>query len=166
MRGVSLRPLRKNSFAAVRRLALKGWLFAYSHLPADELAKLVDEYYSNKSLAAGLARARKGSDFFLLAWKRARLLGFCHVGKHGRKGELYRLYIEPRLIGKGLGSSLMRQGEDFLRGKGCKSVFTFVNRHNKTGVKFYLRSGWKRMPARDMDDEFEKKVLWCVEKKL
>jgi ribosomal protein S18 acetylase RimI-like enzyme len=164
---MELRQLRQRDFTEVRDLAMKDWLFAYSHLPAKEIEKLVRKYYSEKSLKKALAEVQAGRQKFVLAFENRALAGFCNVRLRGRvSGELLRLYVEPALIGKGFGKRLLVEAEAFLRAKGRKKYFAFVNKHNKLGVNFYLRNGFARDPRKDKADEFESKALWYLEKTL
>ena len=161
---ITFRQIRKKDFKHVHDLALDGWYFAYSHLPKKELKKLVDNYYSTKNLKLSLDSVKKGTGFFALAFDGKKLIGFCHVGLWKRSWELFKLYIDPNLIGKGLGKKLLSVGENFLKSKGCKKYFTFANKHNKIGLDFYMRNGFKRIKEKDEDDEFEKKALRYIEK--
>lgn len=158
------RKIAPKHFTAIHDLALKGWLFAYKHLPKKELEKLVDRYYSARALSRDWKNAHAKRAFFVLAFEKKKLVGFCHVALRGKRGELFKLYIEPRLIGKGMGKKLLKRGERFLRAHRAKKYFTFVNRHNRTGIDFYLRNGFQRIPENDKDDEFGRKALWYIEK--
>ena len=158
--------LARKHFAAVHELALKGWLFAYAHLSKKELEKLVERHYSARALERDLENSRRGKGFFALAFENKKLVGFCHVALRGKSGELCRLYIEPNRIGKGIGKKVLEHGEKFLQRNRVEKYFTFVNRHNRTGINFYLRNGFKRKPTKDKDDEFEDNALWHIEKKL
>ena len=163
---ISFRNLVKEDFENVRKLALKGWYFSYSHLNKSELKKLVDTYYSDETLYIALEDMKTGKQFFVLAQDKNELLGFCNVSAKEGNGELLRLYIEPELIGKGLGKKLLDLGEDYLIKKGIEKYFTYVNKHNKIGYEFYLRNGFIRLHEKDMNDEFESKALWYIEKTI
>ena len=166
-RHLIFRQLQKKDFSKVRRLAYFGWLFAYKHLPKKELKKLVKKYYANENLQKSVHAISKGTDSFLLAFRQNTLIGFCHVTiKSKQASEMRRLYINPKLIGKGIGKELLQRSENFLQEKNCKTIFTFVNKHNKIGLHFYLRNGFKHKSSKDKDNEFEPKVVWYMEKKL
>lgn len=164
--GIVFKPISKKYFQEIHDLALQAWNFSYKHIPKIKLKKLVDRYYSLGSLEQALSESKGEKQFFVLALENNRVAGFCHVAKKGPAGELCRLYIKPSLIGKGLGKKLLQRGEKFLKKRGAKKYFTFVNRHNKIGTGFYLRNGFKRNPKKDKDDEFEQKALWYIEKQL
>ena len=164
---LEFRQIERKDFSDVRNLALKGWYFAYSHIKKESLKKLVDKYYSHESLERAIKYIEEGAEFFVLAFEKEKLIGFCHVGlKENGDGEIYRLYIEPELIGKGLGKKLLVLGENFLKSKGCKKLSAFANKHNKAGLDFYFRNGFKHIPEKDQEDEFEKEALMFIEKSL
>lgn len=166
MTKITFRQIQKKDFQAIHDLALKGWRFAYRHLMEKDVKKLVDRYYSHKSLERSLSSAKKRTGFFVLAFEKNKLLGFCSVGIRKKRAELYRIYIEPKRIGKGLGKKLLLLAERFLKRKTPKKYFTFVNKQNAIGIGFYLRNGFKQIPSKDKDDEFEPKALLYMEKNL
>ena len=167
MKDVVLRQAQETDFPRIKEIALQGWLFAYSHLPAEKLITLVNKYYSKKNLRNSLHRVKKGTDSFVVGELKGRIIGFCHVTAKWGTGEMLRLYIETTYIGKGIGKRLLLESEQFLESKKCKKYFTFVNKHNKLGVNFYLRNGFNRIQEKDEEDEFKKgKVLWYIEKNL
>lgn len=164
---LKFRQIEKKDFQEVHNLALKGWYFAYSHIKKESLKKLVDKYYSQESLESALGHIKDGVEFFVLAFDKEKLIGFCHVGlKENKGGEIYRLYIEPKLIGKGIGKKLLVLGENFLKAKGCKKLSAFANKRNTVGMEFYFRNGFRHIPEKDEEDKFEKEVLAYIEKPL
>jgi len=166
---LKFRSLRKKDFERVKEIALKGWFFSYSYLPKDKITELLNVYYSQKSLEKSLKNIKKGNAYFILAKKNKKIVGFIHVGmKTKTKGELHRFYMDTNFIGKGIGKMLLQRAEKFLKEKGCKKYYTFVNKHGKRAPEFYLRNGFQRVPKKDKYDEFRQygKVLWYIEKKL
>ena len=163
---IGFRQIRRSDFEHVRDLALKGWYFSYKHLKKKDLKALVKEYYSDTSLEKQLSMVESGKQSFVLAFDKDVLVGFCSIVLKGKKGELLGLYIEPDLIGKGLGKRLLATGEDYLKSKSISDYFTFVNKHNKLGIDFYLKNGFEHRHEKDKDDEFEPKALMYMEKHI
>lgn len=163
---ISFRQIRRNDFRDVRDLALRGWCFAYKHLKTGDIKRLVEEYYSDKVLEDFLNGTKSGKRLFVLAFDNDKLAGFCNIAIKDKAGGLSALYIEPRLIGRGLGKRLLKLGEDYLKSQGIGRYFTLVNKHNETGINFYLRNGFERSPGKDRDDEFEAKALMYMEKHI
>jgi len=163
---IVFKQINSNNLQQAHDLILKGWLFAYSHISKTELKKLVDKYFSEKKLAAYLKLACKGKAFFFGAFDGAELVGVCIAKLVGKKAELASLYVEPKKLRAGIGSELINLLEKFLVENGVFTYFTFANKHNKIGINFYKKAGFVRAPEKDKDDEFEKKALVYLEKKL
>ena len=138
-------------------------------MPANKLTVLVNKYYSDKSLQNSLESVRKRKDCFIVAEKNKKIIGFIHAGmKTKNTGELHRFYLDTKFIGKGIGKLLLVKAEKFLKSKGCRKYFTFVNKNGKRAPEFYMRNGFQRVPKKNEYDEFREygKVLWYIEKKL
>lgn len=163
---IVFRQIKTKDFGAVHDLALKGWYFSYTHIDKKELKKLIDIYYSYNVLKKFLERIRLNAQSFLLAFDKGKLVGFCNCVIQNDFGELLGLYIEPTLIGKGIGKKLLIKAEEFLMNSHIKKYFTFVNKHNSIGINFYLRNKFKCIPEKDKDDEFESKSLLYIEKEI
>ena len=165
MQELIFRNAKESDFSRIQEIAMEGWLFSYNYLPKEKLTKLVNKYYSDKRLKDSLEKVSAGTDTFIAAQLNKKLIGFCHVTFEGKNGEILKLYIDTNYIGKGIGKQLLIRCERFLRAKNCKTCFTFVNMHKKTGLHFYLRNGFKHIKEKDREDEFKNgKVLWYLEK--
>ena len=103
----------------------------------------------------------KGADWFYVALEDGDVIGYAHVGKRRAGWELFRIYLLPRYIGKGIGKRLMQLCEKALKGKRANSYFLFVHSGNKLGKAFYLRNGFIRVKSRNRG-----RTSLCLEKKL
>jgi len=78
------------------------------------------------------------------------IIGFCSVGSTretdpvDKSGELYAIYIDPEFAGKGVGSSLMKEGLFFLKEKGYTKATLWVLETNIATREFYEKKGWKQ----------------------
>lgn len=166
---ILIRQLERRDFSRIHEIALKGWLFAYSHLPKEALKSIVDEYYSDDSLAFSLNRVENGTDYFAIAELNGKIIGFCHVTEENQNGEaeLLRLYLDLGYTGQSIARQLLVSCENFLRDKKCRKYHTSCNKHNKKGIEFYLRNKFVHVEGKDKEDEFKNgKVLWYLEKSL
>jgi diamine N-acetyltransferase len=57
--------------------------------------------------------------------------------------EIARLYAEQRVIGKGVGSALMKACIDVARGKGKEWIWLGVWEHNHRAIAFYEKMGFE-----------------------
>jgi len=117
-------------------------------------------HYAPARLTALLPQVQSGAMFFHLAVHQDQVVGYCHLGLTPRGAELFRLYLHPAYIGRGIGWALLQQGEAFVRSHGLDAYFCFVHQHNELGKRFYLRRGFQHVAAQDRADE------WYMEKAL
>lgn len=164
--GTLIRDAVAADFSAIRQIAEEGWARTYSHLPAEKLVELVNEYYSGKNLE-DIISSEESKGRLIVAEKDGRVIGFCQVNAEKDDGEMVKLYVEHASSLQGIGTKLMQRGEEILRKSRCSGCFAYVNMHNKRGVGFYLKNGFRHEKRNDKRDEFsEENILWCMKKKL
>ncbi len=102
-----------------------------------------DQFYSETErlswahglAAEGYARARDGGETFILAVDHDAVMGFCSWNTQRILG----LYVDPNQQGRGIGSLLLRHGEDELRRNGV----TLSHIHSSLpAVHFYQAHGY------------------------
>jgi len=152
---IQYRRLRKGDIKQVQDVALKSWKYTYKRIySARTIGQRVSLFYSDDSFRRFVfPRIRKGQECFYVALSRGRVIGFCAVGKsmRARKGwRLYRIYLEPAYMGKGIGKRLLTLSEQFLRRKKAGSYSLYVHSKNKMAKRFYLKNGFIRAAALDM----------------
>jgi GNAT superfamily N-acetyltransferase len=67
---------------------------------------------------------------------------------------LYRLYLLPAWQGQGIGTQLLVALEGWLRTKGYAEYGAYVHERNAPAQRFYMRQGFRRKPACDIQDEW------------
>lgn len=158
---VHYRPLRVEDAVPLYELALAAWRHTYRNIFDEEfIDAFVRRNYApavTEEIAPGVAAGR---EFFHVAEQEGRLVGFCHIGLHSHGAELFRIYLAPDMIGRGIGSGLLDLGEEYLRRRGRKHYHCYVHRDNALGRTFYERRGFRHVSSRDHEDE------WYMEKRL
>src|SRR6266702_4067612 len=117
---VRYRVLRRKDVPEVQSVALKAWKFAYRRygLSLKLIQKFVLERYSTDSFEKTvLASIKKGEAQFYLATDKGKIIGYSNTGPGVWGWELYRIYLLPEYIGKGVGKRLLLLCEDFLQEK-------------------------------------------------
>lgn len=66
------------------------------------------------------------------------------VGDDGHRGWIYYVAVPGDRRGTGLGASIVRAAEDWLRARGCPKVQLMVRETNEEVVGFYDRLGYQR----------------------
>lgn len=94
---------------------------------------------------ADLHRALTGPSSTVLAMHTPDdgLLGTVMVGSDGHRGWVYYLAVQPRLQGTGLGRTLMRAAEVWLRERGVVKLNVMVRNSNVHVRTFYRSLGYE-----------------------
>jgi ribosomal protein S18 acetylase RimI-like enzyme len=76
------------------------------------------------------------------------VVGFVETGRSAdddaddQTGEVYAIYLLERVAGAGIGTALLRRGEDDLRSDGYRRSTLWVLESNERAHRFYERNGW------------------------
>ena len=169
MAPITYREADEGDIPEIRRVAAKAWGHTYRGIysPARK-RRSVQKFYSPGALQSAIRRAKNSRTFFLLAFDGEELVGYANGGRIGspwlnpsrpqgkrlnvRGWELYRIYLLPDHIGKGVGRSLLDRWEEFLRKKGAKRYFVSYVSSNKLAGNFYRQNGFVRADAYDAGD--------------
>lgn len=134
------------------------WEYAYKGIFTSSFIKrYVEERYHVERIQRLVPPVEKGDMFFEVAVNDDVVVGFCNIGLHP-KPELYRIYLQPAYIGQGVGSTLLRDGENFLKQHNATMYFCYVHKHNTIGKAFYTRKQFLHRNEHDKEDE------WYMEK--
>jgi ribosomal protein S18 acetylase RimI-like enzyme len=161
---VRYRILRNKDVGEVQSMALKAWTFAYRRygLSRKHIRRFVSERYSTDSFEKTVFPSiKKGDSQFYLATDKGRIVGYSNAGPGIWSWELYRIYLLPEYIGKGVGKKLLLLAEEFLRSKKARKYHLYVWRENKAALDFYKRNGFVKLEGKNKN-----KVEICLEKKL
>jgi ribosomal protein S18 acetylase RimI-like enzyme len=121
---------------AIREIALRAWPAAYEGLFDQGFIDLVlGRTYTVEALSGQIADP---ASQFLVAEDEGILVGYLHYAE----GELYRLYVEPGLTGRGIGSELLAELNRRLPA-GTEYV-ALVREGNHGALRFYEDRGFAR----------------------
>ena len=153
-----IRPGRGGDIAGIQAAARASWHAAYGEIfSADSIDAFLASAYSRISLRAALANRRST---FLVALHDGRVLGYSQFGDRGAGPEMFRLYVDPRWWGQGIGRRLLSHAEMQFGALGVKRYFLTLHRRNDRAKQFYTSHGFVHHEPRDRDDElFMIKVL-------
>ena len=160
---IRFRTLRRSDVSEVQGVARKAFIHTYRKIESrPTLNRLLSERYSSSSFEQTVFPSiRRGDSQFYLAIDGRKVIGFSNVRKYRSGWELYRIYLLPEYIGKGVGKKLLLLGEQFFRKKRARKYHVYVFWKNKLGLQFYFRNGFVRMKRKDRG----RLELW-LEKKL
>jgi len=161
MAEVVYRALQVADLEQVHQVALKAWHWTYQHIFDDEfITQFIDTHYAPQRLRQQLVQVEQNQVFFEVATVENQIVGFCNLGRTQHAARLFRIYLLPEHIGRGIGRTLLHRGEAWLRAQGIFEYGCYVHQGNTVGQQFYLREGFQRQPEHDHDDE------WYMQKKL
>lgn len=105
------------------------------------LRNIVEQSYAVDALSACIVRCREAQDaHFIVAESDGLVVGFLHYDCEGQDPELHRIYIEPTLKRRGIGSALL--DELHARLAPGASYILMVIAANLPAVTFYRRHGF------------------------
>lgn len=84
-------------------------------------------------------------DLFLVAVHKDKIIGSVIGGYDGRRGLIYHLAVSASFRAQGIGSRLMEEVEERLRGKGCLKCYLLVVNENAEVGTYYQQRGWQPM---------------------
>src|SRR5277367_3339934 len=72
-------------------------------------------------------------------------IGFIEVGpsEEENTGEIHYLFVSLASMGVGVGTALIKSGENWLAEKGYRNGYLWVFCNNNVGKTFYLSKGWR-----------------------
>jgi GNAT superfamily N-acetyltransferase len=72
------------------------------------------------------------------------IVGFCNTAPAPEDAaELRTLYLDPAVVGTGVGRALVRHALDDLRARGVRAAVAWVLDSNARARRFYERGGWR-----------------------
>lgn len=150
---VEIVPFRKSYAKDIRRVAEKSWSYIYKEIYSNtEISNFLEINYATENLVLLEPYVEEGTISLNLAKIRGKVIGFCHFGKK-EEFELLRIYLLPEWIGKGYGKELLEEGERWVKASKGTEYITRVQKNNRTGIRFYEKSGFTRDNGLDKDDE-------------
>lgn len=161
---VRYRVLRKEDVPEIQAVALKAWTFAYQRygLSLKRIRTFVAERYSSESFEKTVFPSiQSGESQFYLATDKGKIIGYSNAGPGVWGWELYRIYLLPEYMGRGIGKILLLLSEDFLRSKRARKYHAYVWQENKAALDFYKKNGFVKLEGKNKN-----KVEICIEKKI
>jgi len=70
-----------------------------------------------------------------------RVVGF--TAAHPRDGEMFLLFVDPAVAGRGVGRMLLAEADNALRAAGCREAFLFTHEQNERALHVYARAGYR-----------------------
>lgn len=130
---------------AIASLKVRAWRAAYDGILSD-----LDRLDAVREVAGwrGYIEDRPADDRLWLAEENGAVVGYARTGG----GEVHGLYVDPDLIGTGIGRALFEFAVADLRDRGAESVVVWHFVGNDRAAAFYERAGFTLDGARKASD--------------
>ncbi len=158
-----IRPGGASDGAAIAAVQRRSWRVSYRGLISDRFLDGLDFSYLGAYWCGRAAVSPGPRHRLLVAGRPGEVHGVVDTGPSREAdaaaadgwGEVRSLYLDPTVIGRGLGSVLLQAAEGQLRDAGFASALLWVVDGNGPARRFYERHGWeadgatKRTPVAD-----------------
>ncbi|MFC4323028.1 GNAT family N-acetyltransferase [Litchfieldia salsa] len=151
-----IRRMIKEDIKQVQQVAKTSWNFTYDGIIPFEIQENFLKYAYNDEML----QKRINQSIIFVAEVDGQIVGFANYSpiKEDGKVELAAIYLNPEYQGKGLGTSLLKEGINYL--DGVKEIFINVEKDNEIGTTFYKAKGFKVLS--EFDDDFDGHILKTV----
>ena len=154
MKEVILRPFSKKDAPQVKKAALASWSFTYKDIFSETIIRDFVNTNYNIDLLCNIEKwVAKGFTKFVVAENKNEILGFAQIGfenywnqtiiRDKCRIKLFRIYLVPEYLGKGIGKRLWASMEEFVLQNGKFNYYLSVHKENQIGLKFYRKNGFK-----------------------
>ncbi len=143
----------------VFEVAKKSWEVTYKNIFNPEfINEFVNRAYDPNGLRNTITQIKAGWTGFWVATNNNSVVGFAQVGysstrleKNDPKNEiyLYRIYIYPEYLGKGVGTGLLDRVENWVKNEQKGYYICYCHKNNDIGKQFYIRKKFEHIPERD-----------------
>ena len=135
-------PIRHEDIEEISHLAREIW---YLHYPGiitvAQIDYMLEQRYGPEHIAAQLSQ--ESACWYKLETD-AGITGFACTapGSSESSEKLDKLYVHPRVQGRGFGYALMRYVEKCARARNKRTLYLQVNKENTASIDFYRRIGF------------------------
>jgi ribosomal protein S18 acetylase RimI-like enzyme len=168
---VRIREAEPKDAAAIAEIHVRSWQAAYR-------GQLADDYLDDLNLEDRLDQHRQSLESPMSEWRTwlaedgGSPVAFAVTGPSQdadadpKTAELYAIYLEPDLVGTGLGRTLFEHAVGDLRERGFRTATLWVLETNDLARRFYEVAGWKpdgTVTTERVDCEMRPTVRYRVE---
>lgn len=147
------RELEKQDANSIHDLAMLAWKYTYKEIYSEDfIENYVNRSYRIEAVERIVDQTSSGlTGFYVLVERKStEICGFAQVGYNeywqtGQKNlplRLFRIYLCPEKIGKGLGGLLLEKIEGFVRQEKQDMYIVGVHEKNMIGRHFYEKNGF------------------------
>ena len=143
-----MRRVRQGDVQEIARIAAAGWWNAYRDLISpEEIDNALQQAYSVETL-----RRRLTGPPLHVAENAGKVVGYVQHGPVGEFiHEVYAIYVDPAMLGEGIGWALWQQVARDARSGGRSAIELWVLEGNQLGINWYKRQGGHPVGRREIE---------------
>ena len=145
MDNVAIRQATVNDTKAVVSVLVASQWFTYKHLYSKSyIQNLIDQYYNVQRIRQEIVSISREWHGYFIAEMNRKIVGVIGGGMIGDdSGEVYVLYLDPALRGKGIGTRLLDSYTKVQKHTyGAREQWVSVAKGNQYGIPFYEARGF------------------------
>lgn len=145
---LTVRRASEKDVAQIAQVAAAGWRYAYRGLISPEaIEDTLGRWYSTETILRRLT----GPPLHV-AEIAGKVVGYVQHGPVGDSiYEVYAIYIDPSLLGQGIGWALWQQVVGGIREAGGSAIELWVLQGNRLGIDWYTRQGGSVAGQREIE---------------
>ena len=146
----TIRAATVDDVPALAQLHVLGWQWAYrDQLPDSFLDGLTASLPRREAWRREMLGQPPAEGRTWVAERAGRIVGFADTGPSRDPDappgtvELFTIYLDPHVVGTGVGRALLQHAMDDLRQRGYRSAMLWVLESNTRARRFYEIAGWR-----------------------
>lgn len=152
---VQIRKMEQKDIKQVQKVAKTSWNATYEGIIPPQ----IQENFLQSAYNTEMMNRRLEQSHLYVAENGSSIVGFANFSQVKENGdvELGAIYIEPDYRGKGIGTSLLLEGQRLV---GIKKIYINVEKENVIGLTFYKAKGFEIID--EFDDDFDGHILKTI----
>jgi GNAT superfamily N-acetyltransferase len=148
MTGITIRPAGLSDAHTIAEIHVRAWRWAYRGLMPDELLDGLSVEQRERMWEQNLS-PEGPTNLTFVADGEDGVVGFVATGPSQDPdatldtGEVYAIYLEPAVVGTGVGRQLFSRATESLRAAGYRVATLWVLDTNERTRRFYEAAGWR-----------------------
>lgn len=144
----AVRRARPRDAAGMARVRIAAWRSAYRGIVADSVLDGLDLAQEATRFAARVGANPERTELVAVNGS-GQVTGYCLAGPdrdagEADVGEVYAIYVAPGSQRRGVGTALLSEAVQGLRGAGYHELHVWALTANTRAIRFYEAHGWRR----------------------
>ncbi len=150
---IRIRLFERKDASQLVEVARKACYYTYKEiLTEQEIKNFIERNYNEKNLLEG----NNANNSFWVAEDNGKIIGYLQIGIKEEEMRLWRLYLDPSYIGKGIGSMLLSEAEKFMIKKGIRRYALEIHPKIEAKFNFYPKKSFYKILKEEVEGNSDK----------